>query len=104
MICSGHIHKNSFAIIQFWSKPVKPKIQVEYYKASRLYRTKGATLSLGLLLICMTALSCLSSTSIFSQQQQALAQPSIQTHRNLVIDLGNGIKTNAELTIPAVGK
>ena len=25
-------------------------------------------------------------------------------HRNLVIDLGNGIKTNAQLTIPAVGE
>ena len=33
------------------------------------------------------------------------AQPSIQTvkHRNLTIDLGNGLKTNAQLTIPAVG-
>ena len=37
---------------------------------------------------------------------QALAQQYIQTikHRNLVIDLGNGLKTNAQLTYPAVGK
>jgi uncharacterized protein len=34
------------------------------------------------------------------------AQQYIQTikHRNLVIDLGNGVKTNAQLTLPAVGK
>ena len=25
-------------------------------------------------------------------------------HRNLIIDLGNSVKTNAQLTIPAVGK
>jgi uncharacterized protein len=34
------------------------------------------------------------------------AQSYLQTikHRNLVIDLGNGVKTNAQLTLPAVGK
>jgi uncharacterized protein len=63
------------------------------------------TLSLGLLLIGILALSCLSS-SIFKQQNQALAQQYIQTikYRNLVIDLGNGATTNAQLTYPAVGK
>ena len=63
------------------------------------------TLSMGLFLIGILGLSCL-STSIFKQQDQALAQPSIQTikYRNLVIDLGNGVKTNAQLTFPAVGK
>jgi dienelactone hydrolase len=62
-------------------------------------------LSLGLLLIGVLALSCL-STSIFRQQNQALAQKYIQTikYRNLVIDLGNGIKTKAQLTYPAIGK
>jgi predicted esterase len=62
-------------------------------------------LSLGLLLITILALSCL-STSIFRQQNQALAQQYIQTikYRNLVIDLGNGVKTNAKLTFPAIGK
>jgi uncharacterized protein len=68
------------------------------------------TLSLGLLLLIgILALSCLStiSISIFKEQQnQALAQQSIQTikYRNLVIDLGNGVKTHAQLTLPAVGK
>jgi hypothetical protein len=59
-------------------------------------------------LIALLALSCLAATSIFKEQQQdqALAQPYIQTikYRNLVIDLGNGVKTNAQLTYPAVGK
>jgi uncharacterized protein len=34
------------------------------------------------------------------------AQSYLQTieHRNLVIDLGNGVKTNAQLTYPAIGK
>ena len=33
------------------------------------------------------------------------AQPDLETikYRNIVIDLGNGVKTNAQLTIPAVG-
>jgi uncharacterized protein len=66
------------------------------------------TLSLGLLLIGILGLSCLSTTGIFNQQQQnqALAQQYIPTikYRSLVIDLGNGVKTNAQLTYPAVGK
>ena len=63
------------------------------------------TLPLGLLLIATLALPCL-STSIFRQQNQALAQQYIQTikYRNLAIDLGNGLKTNAQLTLPAIGK
>jgi pimeloyl-ACP methyl ester carboxylesterase len=63
------------------------------------------TLSMGLFVIGILALYCL-STSIFKQQDQALAQQSIPTikYRNLVIDLGNGVKTNAQLTYPAVGK
>ena len=62
------------------------------------------TLTLGLFLIGTLALSCL-STSIFKLQDGALAQQYIQTvkSRNLVIDLGNGVKTNAQLTLPAIG-
>jgi pimeloyl-ACP methyl ester carboxylesterase len=62
------------------------------------------TLSLGLFLIGILGLSCL-STSIFKQQDHALAQQNIPTikYRNLVIDLGNGVKTNAQLTLPAEG-
>jgi pimeloyl-ACP methyl ester carboxylesterase len=63
------------------------------------------TLALGLLLIGILTLSCF-STVIFKQQDQALAQQYIPTikFRNLVIDLGNGVKTNAQLTYPVVGK
>jgi lipopolysaccharide/colanic/teichoic acid biosynthesis glycosyltransferase len=60
-----------------------------------------------LLLIGMLALSCLSATSsIFRQQDQALAQKYIQTvkYRNLVIDLGNGVKARSQLTYPAMLK
>ncbi|MGB6671230.1 MAG: alpha/beta fold hydrolase [Candidatus Nitrosopolaris sp.] len=62
-------------------------------------------LPLGLFLIGILTLSCLSA-GIFKQQGQALAQQYIQTikYRNLVIDLGNGVKTNAQLTFPAIGK
>ena len=63
------------------------------------------TLPMGLFLIAILGLSCLSS-SIFKQQDQALAQQYVPTikSRNLVIDLGNGLRTNAHLTYPAVGK
>jgi dienelactone hydrolase len=62
-------------------------------------------LSIGLLLIAILALSCL-STSVFKQQNQALAQSYVQTikYRNLVIDLGDGVKVKAQLTYPAIGK
>src|SRR5947209_18841244 len=83
----------------------KLKIQVSYYYYRKLYRAKTVMFSLGLLLIATLGLSCL-STGIFKQQYGALAQQYIQTikHRNLVIDLGNGVKTNAQLTLPAIGK
>jgi len=53
----------------------------------------------------MFSLSILSNHTLNNYSTGALAQPFIQTvkHRDLVIDLGNGIQTNAQLTIPAVG-
>jgi uncharacterized protein len=71
----------------------------------KLDRTRSITLSLGLFLITMLVLSCL-STSVFNLQNYALAQQYIPTikYRNLVIDLGKGVKTNAQLTYPAGGK
>jgi uncharacterized protein len=68
--------------------------------------SKASILSLGLLLIvAMFSLSILSNHTFNNYSTNALAQPFIQTvkHRNLVIDLGNGVKTNAQLTLPAVG-
>ena len=68
------------------------------------FGTKHVTQSLGLSLVGILGLSCL-STSIFKQQDHALAQQNIPTikYRNLVIDLGNGVKTSAQLTLPAEG-
>jgi predicted esterase len=70
-----------------------------------LNKIKTEVLSTGLFLIALLGLSFLSA-SIFKQQDQALAQQYIQTikYRNLVIDLGNGVKTNAQSTLPAIGK
>jgi len=61
---------------------------------------------LGLILISILGLSCLSSAVFEQRNTEALAQSYVQTikYRNLVIDLGNGLKTNAQLTYPAVGK
>ena len=70
-----------------------------------MVRSRSITVSLGLFLITMLVLSSL-STSIFNLQNQALAQSYVQTikNRNLVMDLGNGVKTKAQLTYPATGK
>jgi len=67
---------------------------------------KSMAISAVMLLIAILVSSCLCTTSIFREQQTALAQPYIQTikYRNLVLDLGNGLKTKAQLTLPAVGK
>jgi uncharacterized protein len=54
--------------------------------------------------IAILLLSC--SRAIFKEQiNKVLAQQNIQTikYRDLVIDLGNGVKTNAQLTIPTEG-
>jgi hypothetical protein len=52
----------------------------------------------------MLVLSCL-STSVFNLQNHTLAQSDLQTtkHRDIVIDLGNGLKTNARLNLPVTG-
>jgi pimeloyl-ACP methyl ester carboxylesterase len=68
--------------------------------------SKVSMFSLGLLLgVAMFSLSILSNSTFNNYSTSTLAQPFIQTvkSRDLVIDLGNGIKTNAQLTIPAVG-
>src|SRR5215467_3615958 len=73
---------------------------------NKLVRTGSTTLSLGLFLITMLILSCLSIGFFNLQKNQILAQPYVSTikYRNLAIDLGNGLKTNAQLTYPAIGK
>jgi uncharacterized protein len=57
-----------------------------------------------LFLIAILGLSILSVSILI--QNPVMAQQYIQIikFRNLVIDLGNGVKTNAQLTYPAIGK
>src|SRR5919112_1716728 len=59
-----------------------------------------------LMVVAIFSSSILSNSTYNNYPTGALAQSFIQTvkHRDLVIDLGNGIKTNAQLTIPAVGR
>ena len=62
-------------------------------------------MSLGLLL--MATSYYLVYPLVFSNNKtRSASQQYIQTikYRNLVIDLGNGVKTNAQLTIPVIGK
>src|SRR5215216_1705785 len=69
--------------------------------------SKASIFSSGLLMIVVIFSSSIlsNSTTFNNYSTSVLAQPFIETvkHRDLVIDLGNGIKTNAQLTIPAVG-
>jgi uncharacterized protein len=71
--------------------------------------SKTTILSLGLLIIVVAMFSSSilsnSNSSFNNYSTSALAQPFIETvkYRDLVIDLGNGIQTNAQLTIPAAG-
>src|SRR5215207_5104030 len=62
--------------------------------------------SLGLLAVIVIFSSSMLDNSTFNYSTSAIAQPFIETvkYRDLVIDLGNGgLKTNAQLTVPAVG-
>jgi hypothetical protein len=56
-------------------------------------------------LISIIALSFL-SYCFFKQQDQLLAQQCLEAikYRDLVIDLDNGVKTSAQLTLPGIGK
>src|SRR5215217_615581 len=67
--------------------------------------SKISACSLGLLAVIVIFSSTMLDNSTFNYSTSAIAQPFIQTvkHRDLVIDLGNGIQTNVQLTIPAIG-
>jgi uncharacterized protein len=68
--------------------------------------SKASILTLALLMVvAVFSLSILSNSTFNNYPNSALAQPFIETvrHKDLVIDLGNGIQTNAQLTIPAIG-
>ncbi|MFL6479243.1 MAG: alpha/beta hydrolase family protein [Nitrososphaera sp.] len=68
--------------------------------------SKAATVFMVMVLVAMFMISdAVAAIPTSDNLRSALAQPFIETvkHRDLVIDLGNGIQTNAQLTIPAVG-
>ena len=67
--------------------------------------SKTSAFSLGLLAVIVIFSSSMLDNSTFNYSTSSIAQPFIETikYRDLVIDLGNGIQTNAQLTIPAVG-
>ena len=68
--------------------------------------SKISACSLGLLAVIVIFSSSMLDNSTFNYSTSAIAQPFIETvkYRDLVIDLGNGgLKTNAQLTLPAVG-
>jgi uncharacterized protein len=67
--------------------------------------SNASAFSLGLLAVIVIFSSSMLGNSTFNYSTSAIAQPYIETvkYRDLVIDLGNGIQTNAQLTIPAVG-
>jgi uncharacterized protein len=70
--------------------------------------SKASLFSLELLIIVAAIVlssSILSNPTFNNYLTSALAQPYVQTvnYKDLIIDLGNGIQTNAQLTIPAVG-
>ena len=71
------------------------------------------TIAILKLLLIKISIIFLSSLSLYSisfilsgNNLTALAQQDLETvkYRDLIIDLGNGLKTNAQLTIPAVGE
>jgi alpha/beta superfamily hydrolase len=70
--------------------------------------SNASAFSLGLLaVIVIFSSSMLDNSTLNNYSTSAIAQPFVETvkYRDLVIDLGNGgLKTNAQLTIPAVGK
>jgi uncharacterized protein len=63
-------------------------------------------LFLKIVAIVISLLYSMSSLFYATTTPTVHAQSDLQTikYRNLVIDLGNGVKTNAQLTYPAVGK
>jgi uncharacterized protein len=68
--------------------------------------SKISACSLGLLAVIVIFSSSMLDNSTFNYSTSAIAQPFIETvkYRDLVIDLGSGgLKTNAQLTLPAVG-
>src|SRR5262249_8282568 len=84
---------------------------ISYNNIIKLRKMKHEVLSVSItfvavFLIAMSVSSLSDSTLDHHKVTDAYAQPYLETvkNRNLTFDLGNGLKTNATLTYPAVGK
>jgi alpha-beta hydrolase superfamily lysophospholipase len=76
------------------------------YNFQTLYSSSITIATLKVLLILSIIISLYSlSFILFGDNSTILAQQDLETikYQNIVLDLGNGLKTNAQLTIPAVG-
>src|ERR687890_2180678 len=83
-----------------------PKVNFTRLSAVFLYTLYCAILMLFLKIVAIVISLLYSMSSLFYATTLTVnAQSDLQTikYRNLVIDLGNGLKTNARLTIPAMG-
>ncbi|HSF50734.1 MAG TPA: alpha/beta fold hydrolase [Nitrososphaeraceae archaeon] len=85
----------------------KPKVLMLTHNFQTLYSSSITIATLKVLLILSIILSFYSISFLLygNNFPLVLAQQDLETikYRNMVIDLGDGIKTNAQLTIPAVG-
>lgn len=71
-----------------------------------LINLKPVSLSLGILIGVFFSLCLLPLSFSLSLQAEAFAQSDLQLvkHRDLEIDLGDGVTTKAQLSYPAIGK
>ena len=78
--------------------PAQPKS-----KAAAAAILMGTVLLISTLMVSNAAVPAISTSDNNLQNTLAQTLPQTVIHRDLVIDLGNGVQTNAQLTIPAVG-
>ena len=91
-------------ILKLYHTFEKPKVLMLYFQT--LYTSAITIAILKILLILSIILSLYSISLLLSGNNfTILAQQDLETikYRNMVIDLGNGVKTNAQVTIPAIG-
>jgi hypothetical protein len=78
--------------------PTRPKS-----KAAATAILMGTVLLISTLMVSNAAVPAISTPDNNLQNTLAQTLPQTVIHRDLVIDLGNGVQTNAQLTMPAVG-
>ncbi|HEX6671475.1 MAG TPA: hypothetical protein VF084_04530 [Nitrososphaeraceae archaeon] len=97
--------KITLSTLPNYTSPLKnPEVNAHNCQSLYSYSITIAILKVLLILSILISLYSLSFL-LFGNNFTIIAQQDLETikYRDLVIDLGNGIKTNAQLTIPAVG-